>query len=280
MSYILYRFGSTQLIPVYDGSQNIGTGQARVESIDAPRGGAFDSLGKEQAFRGGYEMTASGSMIGSSASDLKTQFDALRAYLGKREKLYRIDDSGVMQWAWARLTGVSVTREVKHKQYLDMDLSFYVFSSLWHGTLHGSWRLDDGNALDDGLELDEALVILLDSTSKTINLSNGGNGVLRDFEFAITPKGTAVTEVVFAVDGKTHMTWVGTVAVNTQLVFDFGAMSISNNGVDAYFGLTLSSSHKIDDWMRLEPGSNNITITKTGGSTLTELAIVYYDGWI
>lgn len=280
MSYILYRFGSTQLIPVYDGSQNIGTGQARVESIDAPRGGAFDSLGKEQAFRGGYEMTASGSMIGSSASDLKTQFDSLRAYLGKREKLYRIDDSGVMQWAWARLTGVSVTREVKHKQYLDMDLSFYVFSSLWHGTLHGSWRLDDGNALNDGLLLDTMLIMLLDTSPKTITLANGGNGVLRDFEFAITPKGTPITEISLVVDGKTSMTWSGTVAVGTQLVFDFGAMGISNNGVNAYSGLTLTTDHKIDDWMRLEPGNNSVIVTKTGGSSSTELAVVYYDGWV
>lgn len=281
MSYRLYRFGSSQLIPDYNASQDIGTGKARIESVDAPRGGAFDSLGKEQAFRGGYELSASGLMVGSSASNLKTQFDALRGYLGKREKLWRIDYTGALQWVWARLISVNVTRQVEHLQHLEMDLSFYIYSALWRGTLHGSWRLDDGYALDTaGLVLDTSLIYTLSSTANTITLNNGGNGVLRDFEFAITPAGSAITQIKIEVDGKTSMTWSGSVAIGTQLVFDFGAMGISNNGVNAYSGLTLTTSHKIDDWLRLEPGDNTVVVTRTGGNTSSVMAVVYYDGWI
>lgn len=281
MSYRLYRFGASQLIPVYEGSQDIGTGLARIESVDAPRGGAFDSLGKEQAFRGGYEVSASGLMVGSSAADLKTQFDALRAYLGKREKLWRIDDSGGMQWVWARLTGVNVTRQVQHRQFLEMDLSFYIYSALWHGTLHGSWRLDDGYALDTvNLVLDTDLIYALTSGVTTITINNGGNGVLCDFEFAITPVGSAITAIKLEIAGKTSLTWSGSVAVSTQLVINFGAMGISNNGVNAYSGLTLTTDHKIDDWMRLEAGDNTVVVTRTGGDATSELAVVYYDGWV
>lgn len=280
MSYRLYRFGSSQLIPDTNASQNIGTGKARIESVGAPRGGAFDSLGTEQAFRGGYELSASGMMVGSSAADLKTQFDALRGYLGKREKLWRIDYTGTLQWVWARLISVNVTRQVEHLQHLEMDLSFYVYSALWHGALHGSWRLDDGNALDDGNTLDHSLITLLNTSPKTLVLNNGGNGVLRDFEFAITAKGTAITQVKIEVNGKTSMVWAGTLAVGTQLVVDFGGMGITNNGVNAYGGLTLTTSHKIDDWMRLDTGDNTVVVTRTGGDATSELAVVYYDGWV
>jgi hypothetical protein len=80
------------------------------------------------------------------------------------------------------------------------------------------------------------------------------------------------------------MVWAGTggnaLAVGTQLVVDFGGMGITNNGVNAYGGLTLTTSHKIDDWLRLEPGNNSVIVTKTGGSTSTELAVVYFDGWV
>jgi hypothetical protein len=76
------------------------------------------------------------------------------------------------------------------------------------------------------------------------------------------------------------MTWTGTLAVNTQLVIDFGAMSILNSGVNAYSGLVFSTSHKIDDWMRLDPGNNTITLTRTGGGATSEVALSYYDGWV
>jgi hypothetical protein len=264
-------------VPIYSPSQDIGTGKARLESIDAPRGGAFDALGMEQAYRGGYEIKAAGVIAGS---DLLTQYQSLRSYLGKREKLWRIDDSGNLTWAWARLESVGAKRVAENKSYLEVDCSFYVYSALWSGALHGSWRLDAGNALDDGLYFDTDLITALTVATTTLTINNGGNGVLRAFEFAITAKTSAITAVAIEKAGETHMTWTGTLAVNTQLVIDFGAMSILNSGVNAYSGLVFSTSHKIDDWMRLDPGNNTVTLTRTGGGATSEVALVYYDGWV
>jgi len=280
MSYRIYRFGDTQLIPDYEASQDIGTGTARIESVDGPRGGAFDSLGTEQAFRGGFGVKCSGIMIAASASALKVAFDALRAELGKRDKLWRKDDAGLLQWVWARLVSVDVTRKVQNQRHLEMDLSFYVYSPLWNGVVHGTQRFDTGLLFDNGLYFDHNEVYALSAAKTTVVLANGGNSVQRGFEFAITPKVSAITALKIEVAGKTSLSWVGTVAVNTQLVFDFGAMGISNNGANAYSGLTINADHKIDDWAQLTAGSTSFDVTRTGGSASSELAVSYYDGWI
>ena len=277
MSYRIYRFGSTQLVPIYSPSQDIGTGKARLESIDAPRGGAFDTLGMEQAYRGGYAVRAAGVIAGS---DLLTQYQNLRSYLGKRDKLWRIDDSGNFTWAWARLESVGAKRVAENKSYLEVDCSFYVYSALWSGTFRGSWRLDAEIMLDNAYYFDSALVTALTNAATTLTINNGGNGVLRAFEFAITAKTSAITAVRIEKANETFMTWTGTLAVDTQLVINFGAMSILNSGVNAYNGLVFSSSHKIDDWMRLDPGNNTVTLTRTGGGATSEVALVYNDGWV
>lgn len=277
MSYRIYRFGGSLLLPEFNPVHDIGTGKVRLETIDAPRGGAFDALGKEKAFRGGYALDVSGVLAGS---DLQTQFDALRSCLGKRDKLWRIDDAGAMQWAWARLEEAKSVRKSENINYLDVDVSFFVYSALWNGKRHGSWRLDDGNAIDNSLLLDDAYVELLASESNELTLVNDGNGTIRTVEFAITPKGSAISSVSIIKQGETAINWSGLVAVDTQLAFNFGALSVTNGGVNAYDGLSLGSGHVIDDWLRMDPGSNAITVTRTGGGAASELAITFYDGWV
>lgn len=281
MSYHLYRFGASELLARLNNSEDIGTGQARIEAIDFANGGSYDQLGKEQAVRGGYRVKTQGQIVATDASDLVTQYNTLRSYLGKRERLYRKLDTGDLQWAWARLENIESTREVKNRLYLEIDLTFFLFSPLWNGTINGTWRLDTGEVLDDTLDLDTTLIEVLDSTTKSIVLTNDGNAMQRNFEFAITAKATPITEIQIVKVGETDFTWTGTIAVNTQLVIDFGAMSIRNNGVDAYNGFVLSgANHLIDDWLRLSPGNNTIEVTRTGGSNDSELAISYFDGWV
>ena len=281
MAYKIYRFGTSQLIPNIDTTQDIGAGKARVEAIDFPHGGAFDQLGKDQSYRGGYEIPVRGTIIGTSETDLITQYYALRSYLGKKDRLWRRDDTGGLHWVWARLQSIDSTREERNRFHLTVDMVFFVFSPLWNGTLRGSWRLDTGEVLDSGLNLDTGLVTLLVNPVTQLVIANGGNAVLRSFEMAITAKGSPITSVRIEKAEKTDMTWSGTLAVGSQLVLDFGGLSIRNSGVDAYSGLALSSgNHHVDDWMMLEPGNNTVTITRAGGDATSEVAVSYYDGWV
>ena len=283
MAYKYFRFGASQILPGLNISQEIGTGEARIDAIDAPRGGAFDSLGRETASRGGYSLRVSGTItppIGGGPAELTRYYDALRACLGRRDKLWRRGGDGSFHWAWARLVSIEAVREATFQNKQEMSLVFYIFSALWQGTLHGSWRLDDGNALNDGLTLDTDLIYPLAETVTPIPIVNNGNALVRDFEIAVTAQSSPITRVRIEKPGETSLVWNGNLQVGNSLVVDFGAMSITNSGVDAYAGLTLTSEHKIDDWMRLDPGVNIVTLTRAGGGPGCSATVVNYDGWI
>ncbi len=269
------------MIPNFNTSQEIGTGKARIEAVDFPHGGAYDQMGRDPSYRGGYTIRARGNLIGTNASDLEAKYNALRAYLGVKDRLWRRNDSGSLYWVWARLENVDVVREEKHQRYLTVDLTFYVFSPLWNGDLHGSWRFDSGEVFDSGLFFDAGLVTALANTSTVLTITNGGNAVLRSFEFVITAKTSAITTIRIEKPGQTDLTWAGNLAAESSLVIDFGGLSIRASGVDAYNGLALSSAnHKIDDWLLLNPGANEVTITRTGGGATSAVAVSYYDGWV
>lgn len=282
MSYKIVRFGSSQIMPPYNPAHTIGTGAARIDAVDAPRGGAFDTLGSEQATTGGREIAVRGIILGSDAEDLKSQYDALCACLGRREKLWRADDAGVMSWVWARLQQVDTTRDPNNTTWLDLSLRFYVYSPLWHGDHYGTWRFDDGYAFDDvDMFFDTGLYhALTNPAGTTINLPNAGTGIIRDFVMHFTPAESPITGLTIIKDRETFITWAGSVAVGASLIVNFGAMSIQNNGVDAYNGFAITTDHKIDDWARLNPGDNFFMIAREGGSAESIVAVEYDDGWI
>jgi hypothetical protein len=281
MAYKIIRFGTSQLIPYYNTTQDIGAGRARIEAVDFPHGGAYDQMGKDQSFRGGYQTKVSGTLIGTSEADLDNQYNALRSYQGKKDRLWRRNGDGSLYWVWARLESVGAIREEQHIRYLPVDITFFVFSPLWNGELRGSWRLDSGEVLDSGLDLDMGLVTPLVDKTTILSVVNGGNAVLRSFEFSITAQTTPITSIRIVKADQTDLTWSGVLAVGSQLTIDFGGLSIRNSGLDAYSGLALSlGNHKVDDWMMLDPGTNLITIIRTGGGATSEVAVSYYDGWM
>lgn len=280
MSYRMYRFGTTQLLPGLDISQDIGSSAARIGASDTPRGGASDLLGDGRATRGGYEVKCSGKLQGSSAADLQTQFDALRSYHGKRDRLWRMDDSGSMTWAWARLKQMDATRSAKRYRFVqEVDLTFFVFSPLWYSFPQGQWYLDDGYKFDDGLYLDDIIRYPLTSTATVITIHNSGTGDATTLKLLITAGAVSLSSIRIQTNNGTDLTWTGTLAAGKQLAIDFDEMTIHNDGVDAYAGLALGSGHTLDDWLRLAPGDTTMTLTRTGGSD-SSAEISYYEGWI
>ena len=60
---------------------------------------------------------------------------------------------------------------------------------------------------------------------------------------------------------------------------DCGALSVLNNGNENYVYFSLTANHKIDDWLRLEPGANTVVVTITGGGTGALALVEFFDGW-
>lgn len=283
MAFSLYRFGTSEILPTEGSKFDIGAGKVDLKSISFPHGGEFDLLGNDDAYRGGYEIKYSFILYADSPSELVTKYNTLRSYLGKKDKLYRkVDGTTDLQWVYARLESIDSTRESDNINYLRVDLVFFVYSPLWSGTLHGSWRLDSGFVLDTpDLVFDTGLFYELTTPTTSFTVTNGGNSKLHTFSFGITASGSPITSIRVQKAGQTDFSWTGNLAVGNTLLIDFGGLSIKNSGVDTYSGFTLSqANHKLDSWAILEPGENVFTITRTGGDNKSNVSVSYYDSWI
>lgn len=282
MSYRLERFGTVTL-PNFNPGSDIGTGDARLQLQELPGGGAFDMLGSEQAQPGPVRLSKRGTVHSDDILALETDFYALRALLGKRDRLYRWRyASGLTEWCWARLSGINGQRLVGDRYKIDLNIEFMKLSPLWNGARHGDgWLLDAGEYLDTGLELDEESgdIYTLYGATTNIVVNNGGNAVVRNAILRIIPGTDAITAVTITKIGETEITYAGTIAPSQILEIDCGAWSVKNNAVDDYDGLTYGSGHAIDGLLRLDPGDNAITIVKVGGNINDRIDLEYYDGW-
>ncbi len=263
MSYILHEFDGLAIPGKgFDyASHDITPGEVQSGLVSLPGGLVYDSQGSEWARSQAQQVTARGKLVGTSAADLKTQLDAWLAKRGKRATLSRLADDGVTHHnVTARLLSVKATRSPGQLLYLPVELTFELVSFPWAGALHNG-------------------TVNLDATPKTITLANDGNARVTAVAFTITAKGSPITGLTIAISGVSQIQWAGTLPVNKALLIDCGLLKVTNDGASAYSGFSLGVGHVIDDWIRLEPGNNNVIVTRTGGDNTSTIQSVYYDGW-
>lgn len=278
-AYTLERFGAVTL-PIYNPETDHSPIAARVGVVQTI-GGAFDVYGDEDA---PLDLPTTRSyrsiVLEETAAAWRTALDALRAQVGKRARLYRrANDDDAVQWCIARLIQNPVQRVYQGGYIQDVELIFQLWTS-WRGHDHTSWTLDSGEILDGGLYLDDGgFVETMASSPHTIIVANGGNRRVDNAIITVTAGSSAITAVTVAKTGETDIDWSGTLASGNTLVIDCGAYTVKNAGVNAYTGFSLGGDHAISEWIRLDPGDNDITITFSGGSTDSTAKVEFADGW-
>jgi len=284
MPYELYKF-DTLVLPAAASEDDVSTGQVNVVIVDLSGGGVWDALGTEQAKRRGTPLSKR-CMITGTAAILRTQFNILRAYNGKRGRLWRRWDTDDTEWCWARMLDVPALRTVEQQQHQVLELQWMMISPYWYGTHHGGgWLFDAGIWFDTGYVFDETNTISLDTSPYTCIVNNGGNRTITNAALTISvPAGNAaITSLTIAVTGVSSFIYTGTIAAGTSLVIDCGAQSVINNGTNDYAHFDLhATAHLIDDWLRLEPGDNSVIVTRVGGggaSGAPTIGFAYPDGW-
>jgi len=216
--------------------------------------------------------------------DLQAAFNRLKALRGKRDQLYRRQRDGTFEWAWARLVQVSSTQLPKHVLHLPVDLTFQVLPPLqWFGEHHGTgWFFNQPDPIyfDSGRFFNEGDdTVILDVTPKTVVVTNGGNAVVRNAVITVTAGGTPITALNISKSGETDLSYSGTIPSGQSVVLDCGALSVKNNGFADYAHLAVGANHKIDGWLRLDPGINSIVVTRTGGGGLSSITVQFYEAW-
>lgn len=258
MSYKLISFADVDL-PGYNRESGLDTAPPLDGFVGTVLGG-YDSYRADMAPAAiPYPLTARGIVSLETDADQRAAIDGLRATSRRRGRLVRqADDDDSEHWCYARLEQIAHRRITGVNGYQVLEFSWLVESE-WHGE-------------------EVATTVSLGSSPYLFAVENIGNRMINDGILTITAGSSAITAVTVTTTNGTHLVWAGTLATGDQLIFDSGAKSITNDGVNAYNGLTYGAGHTIDDWLRIE-GAMNITITYTGGGTGSTVAILFYEGW-
>lgn len=279
MPYELYQFGSL-VLPEYDGDDDVSTGQVAPVFLDLPGGGVFDVLGTAAAKRRATPLNKLCTLLADDSAGLRTAYNLLRAKIGQRDRLWRRWDAGFYDWCWARLTNIAARRPTGQPLEQDVDLQFVMISPHWYGGYHGGeWTLDSGILFDTGYPLDTDEWRPLTAGANSLTITNNGNRTITNAVITIAAGSADITAAKIAVPLVSELQYVGTISAGNGLSIDCGAMSVINNGNEAYVYFGLTTNHHIDDWLRLEPGANTVVVTITGGGTGSAALLEYFDGW-
>jgi hypothetical protein len=281
--YILDLFGEI-VLPVGSPRHTAGTVSSQQRLIKTLGGGVYDGGGTakltpELPFQLVYDCK----IVGNTAAGLRTRLDALREMRGAEDRLWRkAIDNNERQWATARLMEVDYTTEARHSHGLFQPLSLtFQIKTLWQGVLHGApWYLNTGRYLNTGLYLNMSDRYALNTSPKSLTITNGGNTFTDDVTLTLEAGATPVTGLTVTV-GSCHLVYSGTVAATKSLVIDCSParMSVLNDGVADWSHLDLGGSHASEAWLRLLKGANTVGVTRTGGGTDTYLTIDFSDQW-
>lgn len=266
MGYWITRFGSTDLSQIALRQQDaLG---AALGLVNLPGGGVHDSLGGAQApVKLPGRISLNSELVEADAASFRASAYALKALIGTRALLYRSPDGGTAnsESMPARLENVSMDRSSDNVLVLGTALTFEALAPVWDGAAHTE-------------------TITLDASLKTAEISNGGNGIVRKVTVTVTASGAPITAITIENLETGHVSrvkYAGTIAVGQSLVIDCGAMTIRNNGVNAYTtAFTLESGHSLREWLRLAPGANTIQVMRTGGDNSSTCVLTYNDGWM
>jgi hypothetical protein len=286
MSYRLTQFG-TLTLPVYDPKYDLAPAQA-MGGLVATTAGAYWPYGDgEPPPKYPQPLQYEAVVLEDTVSEWRTVIDALRVRVGRRAMLWRqaVDD-GDLQWCDAVLQSANLGGGVDQRRHSKVRLQFQQIGP-WYGRDYSDWALDDGHFLDTGLYLDSsALTIPVNISPKTTIVTNHGNKISSYVIAKYAPAGTTTTQftiTIYDADGaiRSALAFLGTVPFGgtDTLVIDGAAMTVENNGNDAYDDLTLFPYHRSGRWLELGPGANTVTVTRTGGSTASVLRLEYREVW-
>lgn len=277
----LTQFG-TYTLPLYNRRDQISTGDAGGSLTALVSGVSYDHYGTDQAPESTMTVSASWEIIETTAAAVQTERDAIRALLGKRQRLWARTPSGSWRFVWARLARVRMERRIEYIYYQPVEATFEVAQPGWNGDGHGApWYLDAGEDLDEGLFIDNLDQWLPSSSPLTMTVNNGGNRTVSDVILTVTAGSDSISNIrVVCTAQGVDWTYSGTVAAGDVLTVDGGARSVLNDGSNAYSGFALNAGHAVADWLRLAPGNNTVVVTFSGNTSDTAIFnMTYYDGW-
>lgn len=280
--YIISKFRD-YTFPTAVTSDRVGSmGRVKAPVYPLAQGGALDTLGfdKIAVLSGGTITKDFRLATGTEASDI-TALESIHALRGKVGQLWRLWDDDSTQFVIARCLEVSFNRKAVNYRFVDVSLTFIVYSEYWLGTRVGDYTFDSGQSFDDGLIFDssDGQEKTLTAGANVITVEYAGNATAKDVIFQFTAGSADITQIEITASSY-DITIDATVSAGETLTVFFGRwLILDHSGDDITSALSLGTGHTREELLYLEPGDNDFTITLTGGSTDSEVVISYWESW-
>ena len=287
MTYKLVSFGEFSLVG-FEEVEQMGSGSAPSSYQRLPGGGAIDNFGTQQTFTGMVSRNKSLVYSKQSAATLQATINALKKLVGVRDRLYREDQDGNDSYVHSRLIAVGQSRTTEERRGLvqstqEISLEFETESDVFIGDFVGTWKLNDGNKINDNLDLNSSLLFSITSDPETVQITitdsaELGKTATKSVEMVITAPGGGIASGI-RIENQLGQILVYNAAVNAgeKLIINSGNNTITNNGVDAWADLVVTRAEHVHTWFALAVATNDITIT--GGNGI-DLDVRFSEMWI
>jgi hypothetical protein len=259
----LYMFGST-LLPT--AAAEFGDdATATSGAVSTIGGGAYNAYGAETVQPSlPFTLTYTGLISGASLDAVRTESDALRGLVGTKATLYKRAVAGDYNLIQCQARAVAFKplqpgQPIGNHQRIEIQ---FACLTRWESSpLTGSTVSLPVGGLTTTIMLDHS----------------GGTREQPDVLMTLTAGSAAIT--MFGIDlPATHCSWrwTGTLAAGKSLVIDCGAMSILNDGVGSWAGMTMTGNHATAYWLVVPPNvvSEPAVIWTDNGSGTTAATLV------
>lgn len=283
MSYRLKRFVGD--LPQYNAIHEITVGPVAPAYLATVGRGYFDADGAGDAPMALRTVTLEAEMHATTVQALHEQMRVWDSLVGARRKLWREEiASGQLQWGWARLEAFEKVREWIHLFWMPVTFRWSILPpAIWNGALAAGMHHWDGEGQwnSSGWKFNDSVGLgTLDTNPQTLTVTNQGtatvdNAVVRVTAGAAPP----ITQVRVACNNEQAWRVDCEIYSGQAVVVDCGAKTVRVNGTPAFSSFTREPYHKTPQWLRLKPGNNEITVTLSGGGSVSTVAIEFYHGY-
>ena len=239
-------------------------------------------------------------VLASSAAELQSILDPIRAKRGSYNPLYRERGNGRIEFSRAELLDVSETWDQKFPTHRIIETDWLIKDDCWFGDSYNGGLGQQSSPSSDGWSFTDGVVTEIDDTPSTHNLSSSGvanlnlpnagnyavwNAVLK-LHFS-----SACTHFAFSKEGECFLQYQGQINQGQSIFIDCGNKTVLKEDEPAYSNVTFAGTlaalatdpgghiyHQSNDWLTIDAGGSDVKFwLEDGAATLTAY---YHDGWV
>lgn len=251
--------------------------------------GGYNSDGDAASNTAVGKVTVGFTLVSQTREGMDDLRDAVNAmvHYGLQQLTYQPTDSGdPTRFCWARVNYINIAERKDEHTDLHQKVSviFQAPDPRWLVDAAAPWRIGDGHLIGDtGLTIGgdgTPATIAASGTSTTGSITNTGNApTIATVAIRCDASHTFVNPTIRRYKSGEivdEFTYTGTIGNNGELLVSGRTQQVFLDG-DSVLGANFSYEHP--DFLRLEPGANDIRVISTSGASQATVTVWFYSAY-